>query len=31
MIAFLIQQTDCENMAKGYVNDIVQFIDLANK
>ncbi len=31
MIAYLIQKHDCESMARAYVNDLVQFIDISNK
>jgi|688.fasta_scaffold417154_1 hypothetical protein len=28
---FLIKKDDCETMAKAYVNDICQFLDVTNK
>ncbi len=30
-IAYLIRKDDCETMAKAYVDDISQFLDIANK
>ena len=29
--AYLIKKDDCESMAKAYVNDIGQFLNLANR
>jgi hypothetical protein len=30
-LAFLIKKDDCETMARAYVNDISQFLNVTNK